>query len=365
MIDFPASPTPGQRFTAAGATWIFDGVKWLPEGLAPTVAPGINDNRIINGDMRIDQRNNGAGGTVTGYTVDRWAYYAQQVGKGSWGRNFPTIAAPAGFPYYLGFSSTSAYSPLIGDTFEFAHAVEADTVSDFAWGTSSAQPVTLSFWANSNSSGTFSGAVKNYAQTRSYVFSYSLPGNTWTKVVVTIPGDTGGPWVMSGNAGAAYLMFDLGSGSTFRTTPGSWQAGSYLGANGAISVVATNGTTFFVTGVKLEIGSVATPYNRQSLAKSMADCQRYYYDPANGGSTPLCFSIGGYAAIGTTGQTMIAFPVTMRAGPTVTVRNQSYAGVATGLATSYSTPAGAILALTTSAAGASSVNFNLTASAEL
>ena len=56
MIDFPASPTPGQRFTAAGATWIFDGVKWLPEGLAPTVAPGINENRIINGDMRIDQR---------------------------------------------------------------------------------------------------------------------------------------------------------------------------------------------------------------------------------------------------------------------------------------------------------------------
>ena len=66
MIDFPASPTPGQRFTAAGATWIWDGAKWLPEGLAPTVAPGINDNRIINGDMRIDQRNNGASGTATG-----------------------------------------------------------------------------------------------------------------------------------------------------------------------------------------------------------------------------------------------------------------------------------------------------------
>ena len=63
MIDFPASPTIGEQFTAAGVTWVWDGTKWLPSGLSPTVVPGINDNRIINGDMSIDQRNNGAAGT--------------------------------------------------------------------------------------------------------------------------------------------------------------------------------------------------------------------------------------------------------------------------------------------------------------
>ena len=66
VIDFPASPTIGQQFTAAGVTWTWDGAKWLPSGLSPTVVPGIRDNRIINGDMRIDQRNGGASGTACG-----------------------------------------------------------------------------------------------------------------------------------------------------------------------------------------------------------------------------------------------------------------------------------------------------------
>ena len=81
---------------------------------------------------------------------------------------------------------------------------------------------------------------------------------------------------MSGNGGRVMLTFDLGVGSTYRGAAGAWAAANYLGATGAVSVVATNGATFYLTGVKLEIGSVATPFNRQSLAKSMADCQRYY-----------------------------------------------------------------------------------------
>ena len=72
MLDFPNSPSVSQAFTAAGVTWIWDGTKWLPSGLSPTVVPGINDNRIINGDMRIDQRNSGASGTANAYTADRW-----------------------------------------------------------------------------------------------------------------------------------------------------------------------------------------------------------------------------------------------------------------------------------------------------
>ena len=173
--------------------------------------------------MRIDQRNNGASAPASGgyTTVDRWACYVAQSGKGTVGRNLSGGNGPAGFPYYLGFQSSSAYTPLASDTFEFAQAIEADMISDFQWGTASAQPVTLSFWASSNQAGTFSGVVKNYAQNRSYVFSYPLSANTWTKIVITIPGDTAGTWVGSGNAGALYLMFDLGSGSTNRTTAGS------------------------------------------------------------------------------------------------------------------------------------------------
>ena len=236
----------------------------------------MNDNRIINGDMRIDQRNNGASGTaVNTYTVDRWAFNASQTAKGTWQRF--GVAAPS-FPYAWRFTSSSAYASLASDAFVLIQPIEADMISDFAWGTANAQPVTLSFWAFSSLSGVFGGSIRNQPSpsTRSYPFSYTLVASTWTKVVITIPGDTAGTWVMSGNAGGVAVQFDLGSGSTFLGPANAWASANYLGATGEVSVVAVNAAQFFVTGVKLEIGSVATPYNRQSLAKSLADCQRYY-----------------------------------------------------------------------------------------
>jgi len=385
MIDFPASPTVGQQFTAAGVTWTWDGTKWTAAGLtggpflplvggtltgnlggttasfsgnvsaagfsgklvsitgggggipnsvagyvgagqrwnmllgdgssegaglvgsdfklnrynnsgtiidAPilvaratgvvTIPDGlsapqvIGDNRIINGDMRIDQRNGGASGTATAvYTVDRWQYNSNQASKGTWQRIGP---AALGFPYGLGFTSSSAYASLAADVFGFYQPIEADMVSDFQWGGGSAQPVTLSFWAFSTLAGTFGGSVFNYPlpTTRTYPFTYILAANAWTKISLTIPGDTAGTWVQSGNAAALGVWFDLGSGTTFRAPPNAWAAGNYRAPTGTVSIVGTNGAVLFLTGVKLEIGNVATPFNRQSLAKSLADCQRYY-----------------------------------------------------------------------------------------
>ena len=308
MIDFPASPTVGQTFSAAGVTWTWDGAKWLPSGLAPTVIGGINDNRIINGDMRIDQRNNGASGNaINVYTADHWHYGAAQAAKGNWGQVTPGIA---GFPYYLGFTSSSAYASTASDYFFFMQPVEAGMVSDFAWGAAGASPVTLSFWAFSSLAGTHSGAIRNYvAPARSYPFTYTLASSAWTKVVITIPGDTTGTWPVSGNGGGLYVRFNLGTGSTYLGPANAWGNGDYFGATGSVSVVGTNGGTFALTGVKLEIGSVATPFNRQSLAKSQADCERYFRWIVGN----LYFTATG------AGQQMFA-PVTfsaMRAAPTI------------------------------------------------
>ena len=77
-------------------------------------------------------------------------------------------------------------------------------------------------------------------------------------------------------AASVLCRFDLGSGANLRGPANAWASGNLYGATGAVNVIGTNGATFYLTGVKLEIGSVATPFNRQSLAKSMADCQRYY-----------------------------------------------------------------------------------------
>lgn len=292
---------------------------------------GLNDNRLINGDMRIDQRNGGTSGTAAGYMVDRWAYGSTQAGKFNWGRNYSGLGVAAQFPYYLGASSTSAYASLATDQFNFNQPIEADTVSDFAWGTVNAQSATFSFWAYSNLTGTFGGAIRNYPipSTRSYPFTFSIPvASTWTKIAITIPGDTAGTWVMSGNAAAFGLSFDLGCGANFRGPANAWASANYQGATGAVSIVGTNGAFFGVTGVKLEIGSVATPYNRQSLAKSMADCQRYYQTLG----APSTIFVVGYGATAGAVYTPVQLPVVMRAAPTV-----SFGGIVYGNASAITT----------------------------
>ena len=312
MIDFPSSPTTGQQYTTSnGVTYVWDGVKWTTSGSAgPAMPLAMNDNRIINGDFRIDQRNNGASGTAAGvYTVDRWQYGAAQLNKGTWARAAIGNAVP-GFPYCLGFQSSSAYTPLAADYFAFTQAVEADAISDFMWGTAQAQPVTLSFWASSSLSGTFSGSIRSYGGGRTYPFTFTLPaGGAWAKTVITIPGDTSGTWNLSGNSGGLYLGFDLGCGANNRGPANAWASAGYIGVTGAVGIVATSGAYFNVTGVKLEVGSVATLFNRQSLAKSMADCQRYFqWAPLN---------VGGYAQAAAQN---ITYPVTwptMRASPTI------------------------------------------------
>ena len=328
----------------------------------------MGDNRLINGDMRIDQRNNGASGNGANnaYVVDRWYAQNTPVNHLTWGRNLNAVQSAVGFPYYLGVQSSAAYTAAAGDIFQVIQAVEADAVSDFAWGTANAQLVTLSFWALSSLTGTFSGSIRNYATTRSYPFTFSLPAaNTWTKIVITIPGDTGGTWVMSGNGGALFLTFDLGSGSTSRGAAGTWASASYTGATGAVNLVATLNATFYVTGVKLEVGSVATPYNRQSLAKSMADCQRYYWDAANGGSSGV-IQVSAYGATGGGAGYFgsVKLPVTMRATPTVTPRNLTYTNCS-AISSGSLCPDFMYVQATMTAPGAGIITFNASLSAEL
>ena len=190
---------------------------------------------------------------------------------------------------------------------------------------------------------------------RSYPFTFSIPvAATWTKISVTIPGDTGGTWAMSGNAGAMNVRFDLGSGSTYRAPANAWASGNYRGATGAVSLVAINSAALYLTGVKLEIGSVATPFNRQSLAKSMADCQRYFqWAPLN---------VGGYAQAAA--QTIV-YPVTwptMRASPTISAVALDPSGGISQAATNSSssgffqaTPYGGSAFISSAAAGCYSV----------
>jgi hypothetical protein len=214
----------------------------------------------------------------------------------------------------------------------------------------------LSFWAQASVAGTFGGAIRNMANTRSYPFSFALIANAWTKIAIAIPGDTAGTWVMSGNAAAMDVVFDLGSGASNRAAAGAWIAGNFLGATGAASILATNSAFFNLTGVKLETGSVATPFNRQSLAKSLADCQRYY------SVLGINQQVNSPSA-GSFSQT-ITLPVTMRAGATVAFSGMSYAN-ASGITLANGGSGSIGMQATASGAGQAYYFGTVTASAEL
>ena len=275
-------------------------------------------NRIINGDMRIDQRNAGASvtPTVTGsnvYTLDRFAVAISQASKFSVQQNAASVTPPAGFTKYLGITSTSAYSVLTGDYFVVGQTIEGLNIADLGWGTASAATVTLSFWVRSSLTGTFSGSLNNSAQDRSYPFTYTISSaNTWEQKSITIAGDTTGTWLTT-NGNGIKLWFSLGMGSTLSGTAGAWAGAAYFSATGATSVVGTSGATFYITGVQLEKGSTATSFDYRPYGTELQLCQRYYYKIQATGADQT-FSTG-YNSSTTNSNQITPFPVLMRVAP--------------------------------------------------
>jgi hypothetical protein len=238
-------------------------------------------NRIINSAMVIDQRNAGASGTASAYTVDRWYYNASQASKGTWQQNAGAVTPPAGYKNYLGFTSSSAYSVLTGDYFGLYQSIEGFNVADLGWGAAGASTVTLSFWVRSSLTGTFGGVIANSGFSRSYPFTYTISSaDTWEQKSVTIAGDTSGTWLTTNGIGIT-ANFGLGVGTTYSGTAGAWASANYSSATGATSVVGTNGATFYITGVQLEKGSTATSFDYRPFGTELQLCQRYY-ETSNG-----------------------------------------------------------------------------------
>jgi len=209
-------------------------------------------NRIINGAMVIDQRNAGASGTANGYTVDRWTYQASQATKGTWQQNAGSVTPPVGFNNYLGFTSSSAYT--VGS-------------SEF-------------FLLQS----------------------------------VTIAGDTSGTWIGATNGVGLYVNFSLGAGATVSGTAGAWAGAFYVSATGATSVVGTNGATFYITGVQLEVGSTATSFDYRPYTTELQLCQRYL--PAFNSANTFDYVGFGFTTGTTNAQMTFEYYVPPRVAPT-------------------------------------------------
>jgi hypothetical protein len=270
----------------------------------------------------INQRALGVVSPVTSdglkYTVDRWwAYNGNASSKFSIQQSSD---APSGFSYSLLATSLSAYSVGAGEEFDVGQLIEGFNFADMAWGTANAQPVTLSFWIKSSLTGTFGGSLMNTAYNRSYPFTYTISAaNTWEYKTITVPGDTSGTWIGATNGVSLRVIFGLGVGSTKSGTAGAWASAEYESSTGAVSVVGTSGATWYITGVQLEEGTAASPFENRLITTELQLCQRYYQ--AVYGNTTSAFPLGARLSApgpGSGYQTTIPLKVTMRATPTCT-----------------------------------------------
>ena len=287
----------------------------VPSGMLQTTAQYYGfKNRIINGSMMFDQRNDGYAFTPgnQAYSLDRYQAQLSQTGKFSVQKisNSLTTQAATGFSTYLGVVSLGAYAVAAGDYNNIGQPIEGSNIVDFQWGTGNAKTVTLSFWAYSNLTGTFGGVVSAGGQVQSFPFAYSLPSaNTWTYITITIPGPTSGTFDSTVNVGL-YVKFALGVGSNYLGTAGVWSAATqYLGPPGVVNVLGTSGATFNVTGLQLELGSNATPFELRPYSVELDLCMRYcevWLNGANGNNTQIAHGISQST---TTGQVLYTFKV--------------------------------------------------------
>lgn len=250
-------------------------------------------NRIINGAMMIDQRYAGVANTVASsasnyYVIDRFfhgnigttgTYTVQQMnGANTSASNYESGSVPSSGGFInsmkltVGTANTS--TPSGGFTGVY-HAIEGLNTYDLGWGTSAAKSITVSFWTKSSITGQFSAGIWNPSATQTYPMSFTISqANTWQFVTIVVPGSTTGTWLTNNNAGIYFAIFPS-LGSVYLSSSTGWTSNLY-GLTGQTNWMATSGNTFYITGLQIEAGTVATPFEFRQYGQEFALCQRYY-----------------------------------------------------------------------------------------
>ena len=239
-------------------------------------------NIIINGDMKIAQRAtaySGATGTDY-YTVDRWQFIASSAGTWTISQS-TTVPTGEGFAYSHKFDCTTADASLgANDYLLLGQKIEGINLQHLKYGTSSAEKLTLSFWVRSAKTGTYVIEYRNANSggTRTQSQSYTISAaDTWEKKTITIDGDTASTFENTTDSELEiYFWLAAGSNFTSGTLNTSW--GSDTTANRAVGVVNLADNTsndWYITGVQLEVGNNATPFEHLSQGESLALCERY------------------------------------------------------------------------------------------
>ena len=265
-----------------------------------------------NGGMRIAQR--GTSSTSNGYLVDRYKSY--NTTGATFTQSQGTTSPPEGFGHYLKINTDTADTSIgTSEYFQLSHGVEGQDVIGSGWGTSSAIPITLSFWVKSNVTGTYVVEIQtglgSYESSHNYTVNAS---GVWEYKTVTFPAFTSTAIPMDNTAGF-YLSWWLAAGSTWNTGTISpeWTSGNSGRAAGQVNLFAAQNNYWQITGVQLELGKVATPFEHRSYGDELARCQRYCVVYENG------TALAGNAANTSDFQSRFQYPVVMRAKPSASI----------------------------------------------
>ena len=279
-------------------------------------------NLVINGNMAIDQRNDGSSFTATDHFVlDRFKLKENTSGSFSINRDaFPVgDQHPEGHRYAMQIACTGADTSLSGNEHGvIMHMVEGYNIIGTGFGTKAAKNMTLSFWVKTNVPGTYSVALKNGAQDRCQVKEYQagMSGMVWEKIVLTYSGCNDGSWVVS-NALGMKLEFGLaGAQTSYSTTDiDAWKTSNLFLSADQVNFFSSTNNRFFLTGVQLEIGDQATEFEHRSYGEELALCKRYYYEYPKGNTYNIVAN--GFVNATTNAIFHFQFPVPMRSAPVV------------------------------------------------
>ena len=283
-----------------------------------------NRNLIINGAAVIDQRNGGSSVSVaagnTKLLADRWKADIAGGVNGVFSAQQQTSVVPTGFQYATKLTVTTAHTTAgTAHYYRYYYAgIEGYDTNQLELGTGNAKTVTISFYARSSVTGTYCVGIQNATFNRAYAAEYSISSaDTWERKEVTIALDQTGTWNSTNGIGIR-LFWDLGSGSTWNMTADTWAATNTWKTSNQTAWIENASATFYITGVQLEVGETATPFEHRSYADELQRCQRYCFAQWNSDGTNYYGFGNGHADSSTGFYGYSTFPVTMRVKPSLT-----------------------------------------------
>ena len=301
-----------------------------------TASPSLGRrNLIINGAMQVAQRGTSFTGLTGGqYTLDRF-YFNPNI-LGTWTASQDTDA-PDAFGNSLKLACTTANASPSATAYSFSfQKFEGQNLQQLKKGTSSAESVTVSFWVKSNKTGDIQVNLLDNDNSRMVSSVVTINSSaTWEHKTATFVGDTTGAFDNDNAASMSLeIWYDAGSNFTSGTANTSWATFNNTNRAAGVTLALGDSTSNYIniTGVQLEVGSVATPFEHRSYGEELALCQRYYQDTSDE-SISYQHSTGIFATAGDKIIANIQLPVVMRAAPSVVVGNGSTTGVVTMLHT--------------------------------